>query len=595
MGLISFINLIGALGFFLYGMKIMSDALISLTGHRMRLLMIKLTSNRFKGVLTGLGITGLIQSSSATTLMVVSFVNAKLLSLTEAIGVIMGANIGTTLTAWLITILGFKVKMSAIALPLVVVGFVFYMRKSQKQHYFGKFIIGFAVLFIGLQFMKEAIPNLDQSPAVYEFFQTYADKGFIGILFFVSIGTILTLILQSSSATMAITLVAAAQGILSFEAAAAIVLGENIGTTITANVAALIGGTQARRTALAHFLFNIIGVIWVLIIFYYFLEFVDFLSAYFQGAKPMEVASDIPVGLSIFHTCFNIINTMLLIGFVSLIARIVTRLIPEKPEEIIDYSKPKFLSSDFLKYPETAIHALLRESRRLYRKTVFEAVTHGLNLHRDDVNSSLSPLQVVHKSSQEITFESTSFIRTRVKPIYTAILNYASQIQSNVDLNKNQKETVTKLKMIVRDILHVLRNTSLFRHEMGKYASSNNSAMTEEIDNMRMEIIVQMRTYNEWRPESKPHNRKEFIERLKEEAKKRDIALIARVDHLIRHQEITAEMGASLISCSSYILHIVERLNNAIKTLSYTADEYNDLENILREKNISAKPAFEPK
>jgi len=594
MGLISFINLIGALGLFLYGMKVMSDALMSLAGHRMRSLMVKLTSNRFKGVLTGVGITGLIQSSSATTLMVVSFVNAQLLSLTEAIGVIMGANIGTTLTAWLITILGFKVKMSAVALPLVVVGFVFYMRKSQNQHYIGKFIIGFALLFIGLQFMKEAIPNLDQSPAVYDFFKTYSDKGFIGILFFVTIGTILTLILQSSSATMAITLVAAAQGLLSFEAAAAIVLGENIGTTITANMAALIGGTQAKRTAMAHFLFNIIGVIWVLITFYYFLNFVGFLSTYFQGAKPMEVASDIPVGLSIFHTSFNIINTLLLIGFVSLIARIVTRLIPEKPKEIIAYSEPKFLSADFLKYPETAIHALLRESRRLYRKTVFEAVTHGLNLHREDVISSLSPLQIVHKSSQKIPIEITSFIGTRVKPIYTAILNYASQIQLNVDLNENEKETVTKLKLIVRDILHILRNTSLFRHEMGKYADSNNSAMTEEIDNMRMEIIVRMRTYNDWRPESKPNNRKEFIERLKGEAEKRDTELVARVDHLIRHHEITAEMGVSLISCSSYILHIVERLNNAIKTLSYTADEYNDLENILQAKNASAKMAFEP-
>jgi len=587
--LITFINLIGAIGLFLFGMKIMSDALMSLAGNRMRLLMVKLTSNRFNGVLTGLGISGLIQSSSATTLMVVSFVNAQLLTLTEAIGVIMGANIGTTLTAWLITILGFKVKMSAAALPLVFVGFLLYMRKPQKQHYIGKFIVGFALLFIGLQFMKDAVPNLDQSPAIYDFLQAYSDKGFIGILFFVAIGTILTLILQSSSATMAITLVAASQGLLSFKAAAAIVLGENIGTTITANMAAMIGGVQAKRTALAHFLFNIFGVIWVLATFYYFLEFVDFLSTFFQGANPLETAEDIPVGLSIFHTSFNILNTLLLIGFVSLIARISTRLISEKPEEVIAYSEPKFLSVDFLKYPETAIHALLRESRRLYRKTVFEAVTHGLNLHRDDVISSLSPLEVVHKSSQSIPIEITPFIGTRVTPIYTAILNYASKIQLNVDLNENQKETVTKLKIIVRDVLHVLRNTSLFRHEMVKYADSNNSAMTEEIDNMRKEIVVRMRMYNDWRPDSKPTNRETFIKKLKWEAEKRDRELVARVDHLIRHNEITAEMGVSLISCSSYILHIVERLNNAVKTLSYAADEYNDLENILQGKSLAAQ------
>ena len=591
MDLVSFLNLLGALGLFLYGMKVMSDALMSLAGHRMRTLMVKLTSNRFKGVLTGLGITGLIQSSSATTLMVVSFVNAQLLSLTEAIGVIMGANIGTTLTAWLITILGFKVKMSAVAIPLMIVGFVFYIKKAKKQHYIGKFIVGFALLFIGLQFMKDTVPNLEQNPAIFAFFQSTSNTGFGGILLFVLIGTLLTLILQSSSATMALTLVAAAQGLLSFEAAAAIVLGENIGTTITANMAALIAGTQAKRTAAAHFLFNIIGVIWVLIIFYAFLGFVDTLAGYFQGAKPMENPSDIPVGLSIFHTTFNIINTCLLLGFVTVIAKLVTRLIPEKPEAVIEFSKPKFLKPNFLKYPETAIHVLLRECRRLYRKTVFEAVTHALNLHREEVLSSLSPLEVVHKSNKKIPIEIDSFIVTRVKPIYTAVLDFASQIQDRLELTESQSNAVNKLKQIVRDIMHILRNASLFRHELGKYIGSDNEAMKQELNNMRAQIIVLMRSYRDWKPASSAKKRRKFIKKLKNDARVRDAALVASVDRLIREQQITVEMGASLINCSSYILHIIERLNFAVKTLSYIADEYDEVEQLLQDKKEWEKNA----
>jgi len=591
MDLVSLLNLIGALGLFLYGMKVMSDALMSIAGHRMRALMVKLTSNRFKGVLTGLAITGLIQSSSATTLMVVSFVNAQLLSLTEAIGVIMGANIGTTLTAWLITILGFKVKISAIAVPLMMVGFIFYIKKNRKQHYIGKFIVGFALLFIGLQFMKDAVPDLDQSPAIYEFFQASKDTGFGSILLFVLIGTLLTLILQSSSATMAITLVAAAQGLLSFEAAAAIVLGENIGTTITANMAAMIAGTQAKRTAAAHFLFNMIGVVWVLVIFYFFLDVVAFLAGHFQGANPMEVSTDIPVGLSIFHTAFNILNTCLLLGFVSVIANLVTRLIPEKIEEKVAFSKPKYLKPNFLKYPETAIHVLLRESRRLYRKTVFEAVTHALNLHREDVISSLSPMEVVQKSSEKIPIEIDSFIVTRVKPIYTAVLDFASQILERLELTQTQWNAVIKLKQIVRDIMHILRNAALFRHELSKYIDSDNEAMKTELDSMRAQIISLLRGYHDWKPEKSPKARRKFIKRLKSEAKKRDAQVVANVDHLIRTRQITVDMGASLISCSSYILHIIERLNFAVKTLSYIADEYDDIELLLQEKQQWEKAA----
>lgn len=271
-GFTDLLTLLGSLGLFLYGMKVMSDSLIRLAGDQMRSILATTTSNRFFALLTGFFITAAIQSSSATTLMVVSFVNASLLTLTEAVGVIMGANIGTTVTTWLIAILGFKVKMSAIALPLVGAGFLLTISKSEKNRQWGYFIIGFALLFIGLQFLKDSVPNIGDNPEALAFLAEYTSRGFLSVLMFLIIRAVLTLIIQSSSAAMAITLLMCFEGWIPFDMAAAMVVGQNIGTTITANLAAIIGNYHAKRAARAHLIFNVLGSVWILIIFYPFLR-----------------------------------------------------------------------------------------------------------------------------------------------------------------------------------------------------------------------------------------------------------------------------------------------------------------------------------
>jgi len=332
-GLIDILQLIGALGVFLFGMKQMSDALTNLAGDRMRSILATMTSNRFRGVLTGFLITSVIQSSSATTLMVVSFANASLLSLAEALSVIMGANIGTTTTAWMITLLGFKVSMNTIALPLVGVGVIFTFLKKKSWNQWGNFIIGFGLLFVGLEFLKEHLPDIQQNPQILDFLQEYTRQGFASVLLFLLVGTILTVLIQSSSATMALTLLMTAKGWIPFEAAAAMVLGENIGTTITANLAALVSNYQAKRAARAHLIFNLLGVTWVLLLFQPFLQVIDLLVRDLEGLSPYASAAAIPVALSLFHTSFNILNTALLLGFIALIARIVVRMVPVVKEE----------------------------------------------------------------------------------------------------------------------------------------------------------------------------------------------------------------------------------------------------------------------
>ncbi|MEG1546685.1 MAG: Na/Pi symporter, partial [Bacteroides sp.] len=262
-----FLKLIGSLALFLYGMKIMSEGLQKFAGDRLRKILTAMTTNRVTGVLTGVLITALIQSSSATTVMVVSFVNAGLLTLTQSISVIMGANIGTTVTAWIISVFGFKVDIAAFALPMLAFGIPLLFSNKSTRKSIGEFIFGFSFLFMGLSFLQKNAPDLGQNPEMLAFVQDYTGMGLFSILLFVFIGTILTMIVQASSATMAITLIMCANGWISFELGAALVLGENIGTTITANLAALTANTQARRAALAHLVFNVFGVIWVLCLF----------------------------------------------------------------------------------------------------------------------------------------------------------------------------------------------------------------------------------------------------------------------------------------------------------------------------------------
>ena len=326
-----FLRLIGSLALFLYGMKIMSEGLQKFAGDSLRRILTAMTTNRVTGVLTGVLITALIQSSSATTVMVVSFVNAGLLTLTQSIGVIMGANIGTTVTAWLISALGFKVDIAAFALPLLAFALPLFFSGKSSRKSIGEFVFGFAFLFMGLQSLKANAPDLGANLEMLAFVQNYTDMGFFSIILFLFIGAILTMIVQASAATMAITLIMCANGWIDYHLGVALVLGENIGTTITANLAALTGNTQARRAALAHLVFNVFGVMWVLVLFYPFTNAVSWFVTHVMKVSDPAVA--VSFKLAAFHTAFNISNTFIMIWFVSLIEKTVCTLIKPKVED----------------------------------------------------------------------------------------------------------------------------------------------------------------------------------------------------------------------------------------------------------------------
>ena len=353
----SVFTILGALGMFLYGMNLMSGGLQKAAGSKMRGFLTAMTSNPFKGVMTGVGITSVIQSSSATTVMTVGFVNAGLLTLSQAVGVIMGANIGTTITAWMVSLLGFKADIATFAVPLMALGFLFSLSKRDKRRHISELIIGFSLLFLGLSLMKGAVPDLRETPEVLAFIQNWTSYGFGSVLIFLLLGTILTLVLQSSSATMALTLIMVNMGWIPFEMGAAMVLGENIGTTITANIAAAVANANARRAAMAHTLFNVFGVIWALALFTPFLKLVGLTITWFGLPNPLEVndGTSALYGVSMLHTLFNVINTCILIWFVPVIVKLSEKLIRERKRETEETIKLKFIDAGHLSTAELAV------------------------------------------------------------------------------------------------------------------------------------------------------------------------------------------------------------------------------------------------
>ena len=348
---IGLLTLLGALGMFLYGMNLMSSGLQKAAGDGLRRFISSITSNPLKGVATGLGVTAVIQSSSATTVMVVSFVNAGILTLTQAIGVIMGANIGTTFTAWIISLFGFKADISILAVPLMAVGFIMSISKKGKWRDIGEIVVGFSLLFLGLSFMKNSVPDLESSPQILSFISSWSGHGVLSVLLFVLVGTVLTLILQSSSATVALTLIILNMGWIQFDMAAAMVLGENIGTTITANIAAAVGNVNAKRAALAHTVFNVFGVIWAVALFPYFTMLIELII----NALGMGGSDETPLySISMLHTVFNLINTSILIWFIPLIEKLVRTIIKDKPSaDAID--KLVYINAGLIATPELAL------------------------------------------------------------------------------------------------------------------------------------------------------------------------------------------------------------------------------------------------
>ncbi|MDD4559055.1 MAG: Na/Pi cotransporter family protein, partial [bacterium] len=500
---LDFMMLIGALGLFLFGMKTMSEGLQKAAGNKLRSVLTAMTKNRFAGVIAGLLVTAIVQSSSATTVMLVSFVNAGLINLVQSISVIMGTNIGSTIRAWVIALFGFNLNISAFAIPLIAIATPMIFSKKGSYKSYGEFIIGFALLFLGLDFMKDSVPDLQNNPGMLEFLTQFTQPGFSSVFIFFIVGAALTVIVQSSAATMTITLVMVAKGWISFELGVAMVLGENLGTTITANLAAIPANIAAKRAAFAHTLFNIIGVIWVLVLFYPMLKLtinfseliglgnpdtftqeinsnpnaVHILSADVASLDVKEIAyremllkyqTSTAYGLALFHTVFNITNILLMVWFTKSIAKFVSFVLRSKTTDDAEFQL-RYISMGLLSTSELSLIQAWNEikSYSLRAQKMFEIVRKFY--HEQNENEAVKLFTRIQK------YEGISD-RMEVE-----IASYLTKV-SDGRLSPESKHQVQKMLRVVSEIESVCDGS----HNIGRTIvrrNENKVAYTEEMDN----------------------------------------------------------------------------------------------------------------
>lgn len=475
--------LIGAVCLFLYGMKVMSEGLQKAAGDRLRNILSAMTRNRFTGTMTGMFITALIQSSSASTVMVVSFVNAGLMTLSQAMSVIFGANVGTTFTAWIIALFGFKVNMSAFMLPLLGLAVPLTMMSSSRKKSIGEFLIGFAFLFMGLDMISKYVPDLQANPEMFAFLQQYTGNGFSSILIFMAVGCLVTMVIQSSAATFAITLIMCSKGWITFELACAIVLGANLGTCITPLLASMSGNTAAKRTALGHLLFNILGFLWLLPIFVPFVHMNEWLTeligqgdpnrlynyvAHLQQAEPdvynhlfdnslpvshpamRQIAAmqiSVSFGMSMFHTTYNIVNLSLMIWFTNLYVKAVEKILPSKSTE--EEFSLKYIGGSLVSASELNIAQVEKEvgvfAQRVDRMVGMAQELLHLNAKTKEFNQLYSRLEKYEDISDRMEREIADFLnRTSQgrlsndgKRRIAALFNINSEIESIGDSCNN--------------------------------------------------------------------------------------------------------------------------------------------------------------
>lgn len=404
-GIINALNILGALAFFIFGMKMMSDGIQKAAGGSLKKILEAMTKNRFLGVVSGFLVTTFVQSSSATTVMTVSFVNAGLVSLTQSAGILLGANIGTTITAWLVDQIGFKVDISIACLPLIALSVPMLFAKRKRIKFYGEFILGFAILFWGLHELKEAVPDLKGNPEALQFLEAYADGGFLSNILFIGIGTLLTVIVQSSSAAMTLTITLAASGIIPFEIAAAIVLGENIGTTITAWLASIPGNVHAKRAARIHSLFNIIGVVWMIILISFFVD----LPPIIQWINQTILLDNTDIlspdgrgrGIAIFHTMFNVVNVAILIWFIPWLVNTATKLVKSKGEED-EVFKLDYIGEGLLPSNELSLMEAKKEVRQ-FAYTTSKMNTLIRALVKENESKKFGKLVTKIKNFEEVT------------------------------------------------------------------------------------------------------------------------------------------------------------------------------------------------
>lgn len=546
----------------LFGMIMLENGFNTFAEGSIQKLLRRATDKLYKSLSLGFVTTALLQSSSLISVITISFISVGLIGMHAGIGIIFGANIGTTVTAWLISSFGLKIKVSALAMPMLAFGIIFVFQNKRSLKGVGNVMAGLGFFFLGIHFMKEGFEVYKASFNLAE----YAIPGFGGLMVFTLLGIMITLILQSSSATMALILTALATGQITYENSLALTIGANVGTTITAIIGTLGTKIAGKRLAGAHFVFNMVTGLFALIFISQLGMLVDIISE-----KTGVAANNYTIKLSIFHTIFNVAGVIIMMPFINPLVRVLNRVFVEKEKDLgIEY--PLFLNENALAYPQAALQALLDESKRLFEKSAFQIASHGLHLHRTDIKGKEKLNKVIKRSREEIEVDIDEMYYNKVKIIYSKIIKYASLAQSKFSLTPEAMAAFTRIKLANRNVVEVIKDIRGLHKNISQYMFSENRYIQKEYDRLRKKISVVLREVYLTKKDEDPKSHLDRLEILKEKAKKSDAMIDGTLDKLIREQKISSVMATSLANDSDNVASISKRLIETAELLYIDSD-----------------------
>ncbi len=558
----------------LFGMITLEEGFNAFVKGPLQKLLRKSTDKVYKSLGIGFLVTAVLQSSSLISVITISFISAGIIGLKAGIGIIFGANLGTTATTWLITLFGLNIKVSTLALPMLAFGIIFVFQKSKSLKGIGRILAGLGFFFLGIFYMKEGFDAYESSINLAD----YSIPGIWGLLAYTFIGIIITIILQSSSASMALILTALAAGQIMYGNSLAMAIGANIGTTVTAIIGAASSNIAGKRLAGAHFIFNLLTGIFALAFIVPLGIFVNYIASGF-GVSP----DNYTIKLSIFHTLFNLLGIIIMVPLIDRLINFLNRIFIEKEDKRIE--QPYFLNESVLAYPQTALKALLDESKRLFEISTFDIVCHGLNLHRQDIKGVEKLKILLKKSKEEMEINIDELYYQKVKTIYSKIIKYATLAQGNFTLPEKVAESFTRVKLAVRNVAEIIKEIRSLQNNVSHYINSDNEFIQSEYDLLRLKVSKVLREIYLTQIDEHPEYHLEKLEKLKIKAMKSDVLINGSLDRLIREKKISSVMATSLANDSATVASITKRLIETTELLYIDSDTL--LRNSEEEKNIS--------
>ncbi len=559
----------------LFGMIMLEEGFKVFTKGPLQNILKKATEKLYKSIAAGAFVTALIQSSSLLSIITISFISTGLITLTGGMGLIFGANIGSTATAWLIAGFGLNINISTLAMPMLVFGIIFSLQKRVSLRGIGNILAGLGFFFLGIHYMKEGFDVFKE----YIDLNQYAIPGFLGIVVYTGIGILVTTILQSSAATMALVLTALAAGQIEYENALALAIGANVGTTVTAIIGSLSSNMAGKRLAGAHLIFNVVTGVIAIAFIYPLADLVKYLS------DAVGIASgNFMLRLAMFHTIFNVLGVLVMLPLMKMIERFLMRFFVEKDDKGIE--EPKYLNETILQFPGTTVSALVKESKYLYENAVFEIVAHALNIHRKDIISELSLIEIIKKSKVGLNVNVRDLYYNKVKTIYGEIIRYATTAQGSLNLGKNQVDRISGVIVANRKMVEIIKAVLEMSINVALYLDSENVHMVKQYNKFRKKIIRVLRVIYLFRTHEDKEQHYTKLLALRKKAKERKHQTDKSINNLIRENLITAKMASSLVNDKDNLNEIIKNLISVAELLYVEKDSL--LENGKQEPTVEA-------